>query len=86
MPAGSLGREYLHFLERENITAQGLVQASDVEPGASWQDDAHLVYLRDRLRDTHDLWHVVTGYHGDLVGEGALLAFSFAQTWNPGSG
>jgi ubiquinone biosynthesis protein COQ4 len=38
------------------------------------------------MRDTHDLWHVVTGYKGDLIGEASLLAFSFAQTWNPGIG
>lgn len=38
------------------------------------------------MRDTHDLWHTVTGYHGDLVGELSLLAFSFTQTHNPGVG
>jgi len=42
--------------------------------------------LRNRMRDTHDLWHVVTGYKGDLVGEASLLAFLFAQTRNPGVG
>src|SRR5690606_14315610 len=40
----------------------------------------------DRLRDMHDLWHVATGYGRDLVGEAALLAFSYAQTRNPGVG
>ena len=39
-----------------------------------------------RLRDSHDLWHTVTGYGRDLVGEAALLAFTFAQTRNPGIG
>ena len=42
--------------------------------------------LDDWMRDTHDLWHVVTGYQGDLVGEAAILAFSFAQTRHPGVG
>ena len=36
------------------------------------------------MRDTHDLWHAVTGYRGDVLGETALLAFSLAQTWNLG--
>jgi ubiquinone biosynthesis protein COQ4 len=36
------------------------------------------------MRDTHDLWHAATGYSGDVLGETALLAFIFAQTWNPG--
>lgn len=37
-----------------------------------------------RMRDTHDLWHVLTGYSGDVLGETALLGFIFAQTGNPG--
>lgn len=36
------------------------------------------------MRDTHDLWHAATGYAGDVLGELALLAFTFAQTKNPG--
>lgn len=87
LPDGTLGREYLRFLDSEGITAEGLRQASidghgDVIEGA----DPDLYFMRDRLRDTHDLWHTVTGYKGDLLGEASLLAFSFAQTWNPGVG
>jgi ubiquinone biosynthesis protein COQ4 len=36
------------------------------------------------MRVSHDLWHTVTGYRGDLVGEVSLLAFSLAQVWNHG--
>ena len=43
-----------------------------------------LDYISDRMRDTHDLWHAVTGYKGDLIGEASLLGFSLAQTHNPG--
>ena len=83
LPAGSLGRAYLHFVESEGITADGLVQASQVrEPDVDTDPD--LEYLRGRMRDTHDLWHAVTGYKGDLIGEAALLAFTLAQTRNPG--
>jgi ubiquinone biosynthesis protein COQ4 len=39
-----------------------------------------------RMRDTHDLWHAATGYSGDVLGELALLAFTFAQVWNPAVG
>jgi ubiquinone biosynthesis protein COQ4 len=35
------------------------------------------------MRDTHDLWHAAIGYHGDVLGETALLGFIFAQTRNP---
>ena len=34
----------------------------------------------------HDLWHVVTGYGRDVLGELALLAFTYEQTRNPGVG
>ncbi len=88
MPSGSLARAYLDFVEREGISAEGLVAAS--QAGSSdWLRDpepADLDFMSDRMRDMHDLWHAVTGYQGDLIGEAALLAFSFAQTWSPGVG
>jgi ubiquinone biosynthesis protein COQ4 len=32
------------------------------------------------VRDTHDIWHVLTGYKADeSMGEAALVAFSYAQ-------
>jgi ubiquinone biosynthesis protein COQ4 len=85
MPEGSLGRAYLRFLDGEGITAAGLVQAS--MEGASYDSgDVEVEWVRTRLRDSHDLWHTVTGYRGDLLGEAALLAFTFAQTRNLGVG
>jgi ubiquinone biosynthesis protein COQ4 len=87
LPEGSLGRAYLRFLDSEGITAEGLRQASiDGRRSMSPGEDPDFQFLRDRLRDTHDLWHTVTGYKGDILGEASLLAFSFAQTWNPGIG
>ena len=38
-----------------------------------------------RLRQTHDLWHVVTGCETDPAGEVALQAFTYAQLRSPGS-
>jgi ubiquinone biosynthesis protein COQ4 len=84
MPDGSLGRAYLAFMRRDGLTADALVSAS--ETGASPRADTKHAFIDARLRDSHDLWHVVTGYGGDLVGEAALLAFSYAQTWSPGVG
>jgi ubiquinone biosynthesis protein COQ4 len=86
LPPGSLGRSYLDFVTKEQITADGLVAASQEarEQVEALGED----YRRtmERLRDMHDLWHVVAGYGRDLVGEASLLAFTFAQTWNPGVG
>lgn len=82
MPEGSLGRAYLAFVEQEAISAEGIVAASQ-SAGFQERAEAEIDYVGERLRDTHDLWHAVTGYHGDLVGELCLLAFTFAQTNNP---
>jgi ubiquinone biosynthesis protein COQ4 len=84
LPAGTLGRTYADFVSREQLTADGLVEAS--EEGRRVDCGAERRLFQDRLRDSHDLMHVVTGYGRDLVGEAALLAFSFAQTLNPGVG
>jgi ubiquinone biosynthesis protein COQ4 len=32
------------------------------------------------VRDTHDIWHILYGYHRDGLGEACLVAFSYAQT------
>lgn len=81
LPDGSLGRAYLAFMEREGISLDGIVKAAEASGVKDGTTD--LEFVPERLRDTHDLWHVVTGYHGDLVGELCLLAFTFAQTRNP---
>lgn len=83
LPEGSLGRAYLSFVERENISADGIRQAS-VAGKAIHDLPAPLDWVNARMRDTHDLWHAATGYSGDVLGETAMLAFLLAQTWNPG--
>lgn len=40
----------------------------------------------DRMRDMHDLWHVLTGYGRDLAGESANLAFTYGQVRTRGIG
>lgn len=82
LPEGSLGREYLKFCERYGITADGLVAASREGEFGNLSADELLVH--SRMRDAHDLWHVVTGYQTDLAGEASVLAFTVAQTGNPG--
>ncbi len=84
LPAGSLGREYLAFVEAEGISADGLVDASDISRQRS--ETSELRWIRNWLRDSHDIWHAVLGYKGDLVGEAAILAFSHYQTRNVGVG
>ena len=86
MPKGSLAHAYLAFVESEGITADGLVAASEAGETGVREAGSDLDYIASRMRDTHDLWHTVTGYKGDLIGEASLLGFSFSQTHNPGIG
>ncbi len=86
MPDGSLGRAYQEFLRSQQITAEGLVAASQEGDLYANDLDPQRRLFSDRLRDMHDLWHVVGGYRGDLIGEASILALSFVQTWNPGVG
>ena len=87
LPQGSLGHTYAAFMESEQISADGLVDASE-EGGRQIheENDPNRIRFGTRLRDTHDLWHVTAGYNRDLVGEALLLSFTFAQTRNPGIG
>jgi len=82
LPQDSLGRAYLAFMEEEQLSAEGLVQASE-----SWEDDPmppDIDLFRARMRELHDVSHVVTGYGRDPLGELCLLAFTYRQFGNLG--
>ena len=87
-PQGSLADAYLGFIRAGNITADGLVEASEQDNAAGpevFESAEHKLYS-DRLRDQHDLWHTLVGYDRDELGEVCLLAFTYAQTRNRGIG
>lgn len=83
LPAGSLGRAYLEFVERQQISAEGLVEASMEAPRGEHLEPEER-WMGDRLRDIHDLQHVLTGYGPDELGELCLLEFMRTQTPNRG--
>lgn len=80
----SLAGTYSRFLRLEGLTADGLVDASD--PTQEVFDEPMRAKFGRRQRDQHDLWHTVTQYGRDELGELCLLAFTFAQTGNRGIG
>ena len=82
LPAGTLGREYHEFMAAENLSAEGLVEASKVLKRLPAADD--LTWFRERNREMHDLLHIATGYGRDPIGEACLVAFTFAQTEQKG--
>jgi ubiquinone biosynthesis protein COQ4 len=89
LPDGSLGRAYLDFMESANLSAEGLVEADEMaaqQRGKTRPVDPDAEFFGDRLRDMHDLWHVLTGYGRDEAGEAANLAFTLAQIPSLGIG
>jgi ubiquinone biosynthesis protein COQ4 len=77
--AGTVGAAYRDFVRSENISAQGLAEIS--RQRRSPVEEAHpYAWFGRRTRDSHDLWHILSGYHRDGLGETCLVAFSFAQT------
>jgi ubiquinone biosynthesis protein COQ4 len=84
LPEGSLGRVYLAFMEREGLTADGLASAAD-EGYRARSTDPDVVTFGDWARDSHDLWHVLTGYGRDPLGELCLLGVLYSQIRTPGT-
>ena len=67
----SLGRRYVAFLSDHGLNPKAL----DVE--TEGRADA---YILTHLYETHDLWHVVTGFDTSVAGELGLQAFYAAQS------
>ena len=86
LPEGSVGRAYLDFTTRENISAQGLIDESRKGAVAGIDNDHPYAWYGRRLRDVHDLWHVLTGYNRDAMGEACLASFSSVQMRSLGFG
>jgi ubiquinone biosynthesis protein COQ4 len=84
LPPGTLGREYVEFVERAGITADGLVEASEVNATEYDTLTPDQAFYARRLRDMHDLWHVVAGFSTRTFGEVCVVSFTYAQTSNLG--
>jgi len=77
LPANTLGHAYAHFLRSRGFTP-------DVFDGPPPNvADPRASYVIQRVRQTHDLWHVVTGHDTNPAGEVALQAFTFGQLQAP---
>ncbi len=77
LPKGSVAHAYCDFMEREGLSAAGLVAESD-KLGRPKYNDLWQWYT-ERARDTHDLLHILTGYGRDALGEQCVLLFTHGQ-------
>jgi len=86
LPAGSFGRAYLAYLDDTGFDPAGLVKLK-AEMEAHSESIGEALPVLDETREwfrvrglpTHDLWHVLTGYGTDDLGETLLLGFTCAQ-------
>ncbi|MCR9245054.1 MAG: Coq4 family protein [bacterium] len=74
LPVGTLGHEFARHIREHGFDAD-YYRKLEVKNDLDW--------VLMRMRQTHDLWHVVTGIDSDRLGELAVKAFELAQTWRP---
>jgi ubiquinone biosynthesis protein COQ4 len=79
MPEGSVAHAYVAFMRAEGLSAAGLVEEAERPFRDRPRYDDQFRWYNDRLRDTHDLVHVLTGYGRDALGEQCALGFSSGQ-------
>ena len=75
LPAGSLGRCYADQLASQGITPDTLI---DPSPVTNAQE-----FVLHRLKETHDIVHVLTGFGIDGASELGLQGFNLAQNRSP---
>ncbi|XP_056314427.1 ubiquinone biosynthesis protein COQ4 homolog, mitochondrial [Danio aesculapii] len=76
LPDGTLGREYLRFLEENRVTP-------DTRAEVKFVDNEELAYVMQRYREVHDLLHTLLGMPTNMLGEVAVKWFEAAQTGLP---
>ena len=70
LPPGTLGREFADHMRANGLDPKAI-------PTLEAGDD--LAFVRAHLYETHDVWHVVTGFKTDVAGELGLMAFYSTQ-------
>lgn len=88
LPEGTFGRVYAEFMDREGLDANGVqeaAQACEPERHARLKADYPEAFVYFTYQNqNHDLYHVVSGYGRDALGEAALLRFTYHHTGSDG--
>ncbi|BBX30119.1 Coq4 family protein [Mycolicibacterium alvei] len=80
LPHGSLGHAYHSFLQTNRLDAGVFSEADIIRPLAEkngWDEDFY--YMIRRGTAVHDLFHTISGYGPDMVGEVLNLGFHCGQ-------
>lgn len=76
LPEGSLGREYLRFLDVNRVSP-------DTRAPTRFVDDEELAYVIQRYREVHDMLHTLLGMPTNMLGEIVVKWFEAVQTGLP---
>jgi ubiquinone biosynthesis protein Coq4 len=70
LPPGTLGRAFAEHMRKNGLdpAAMPIVESKD-----------EIEFIRAHLYETHDIWHVLTGFDADVAGELGLQAFYMTQ-------
>ena len=74
LPVGSLGHSFARHI---------LDHGFDPDYYRKLPVKSDLDWVMMRMRQTHDIWHVMTGIDTSRLGEIAVKAFELSQTWRP---
>lgn len=75
LPPGTLGRVFAEQMEAWGLKTEDTYH-TPLAP-------TRTAKFRIHMEQTHDLWHVLTGFGTDVKGEIGLQAFYIAQLWTP---
>ena len=83
LPDDTLGHTYLRFMQENEIDIVSFAEASlrHMARGDYANDEAWT--LANRLRDIHEIVHVLSGYGTDVLGEMCELAFNINEDPRP---
>lgn len=79
LPAGTLGKVYVEWLDREHVSP-------DTRLPVRYVDDAECAYVMQRYRECHDFYHAITGMPVWMEGEVYVKMFEFANLGIPMTG
>lgn len=75
LPADTLGGAYVRYLDENKLDPDLFQPPPGLPEVPRW--------IATRIRQTHDIWHALTGYGPNVVGELALQGFTFGQLRMP---
>ncbi|XP_078082840.1 ubiquinone biosynthesis protein COQ4 homolog, mitochondrial [Mustelus asterias] len=76
LPEGAFGREYVRFLDVNQVTPDSRMPVKFV-------DDEELAYVIQRYREVHDFMHTLLGMPTNILSEVAVKWFEAVQTGLP---